>query len=402
MLFDLESVRLQQGFRGLAKANLLEITPVGARFDTDEGMLEASFYAPRILRMKISRAPEVDYGILAADPTATPVQVTSGEGGTRLQVGEAALEIFSSPLRFRFSTGGKLILESVSDRTIQGELRFHPFASKPGEWLICLGLHSDEAVYGLGEKFGRLNKRGQLITNWNRDATGVNAEISYKNTPFAWSSEGWGLFAHTPARVTHGLGYAPWSHRSYILKIEDANLDLFLIAGETPAAILERYSWLTGRAPLPPQWSYGMWMSRAYYQTADELLEVAQKLRQRRIPCDVITLDGRAWHKPETRFDFSWDPDRYLDPAGFVRSLREMNLRLCLWEYPYLSTKNPLFKELDAKGYFLVPTADGHPGSTSAALRDRRFHQSGSLCLVPGYAPPADRHGRGSDEARLW
>jgi alpha-D-xyloside xylohydrolase len=306
-----------------------------------------------VVRLRIQRAAEADYGMLAAEAQPPTVQVTFDTGAALLQAGDTALEISSAPLRLRFSSRGKSLIESVSDRTIQGELRFFPIASKPGEWLVCLSLASDEAIYGLGEKFGPLNKRGQLITSWNRDATGVNAEISYKNTPFAWSSRGWGLYVHTAARVTHGVGYAPWSHRSYILKIEDPNLDLFLIAGETPAALIEKYTWLTGRAPLPPLWSFGMWMSKAYYQTADELLQVARKLRERRIPCDVITLDGRAWHKPETRFDFSWDPDRYPDPAGFVRRLQGMDLRLCLWEYPYLSTKNPLFAELEAKGYFL-------------------------------------------------
>jgi alpha-D-xyloside xylohydrolase len=94
-------------------------------------------------------------------------------------------------------------------------------------------------------------------------------------------------------------------------------------------------------------------MSRAIYKTADEILEVAQQLRERSIPCDVLTLDGRAWHQPKTRFDFSWDPERYPDPAGFVRRLREMDYRLCLWEYSYLSTLNPLFDELAKKKYFL-------------------------------------------------
>ncbi len=353
MLFDLESVKLQDGFRRLASLKLVERTPSGALLATDEGALEASFYAPGIIRLRIARASEAGYGLLAENPQPVPANLTSAEGSFCLESGGVALEILASPLRIRFTSGGRTLLESADDRTIQGDLRFMPFASQSDQWLACLALRSSEAIYGLGEKFGPLNRRGQLITNWNRDATGVNAEISYKNTPFAWSSAGWGLFAHTTARVTHGVGYAPWSHRSYILKIEDPNLDLFLIAGDTPAAILEKYTWLTGRAPLPPLWSYGAWMSKAYYQTAEELLDVAHQLRQRHIPCDVITLDGRAWHKPETRFDFSWDPDRYPDPAGFVSALKDLHLRLCLWEYPYLSTKNPVFAELDAKGYFL-------------------------------------------------
>ena len=164
------------------------------------------------------------------------------------------------------------------------------------------------------------------------------------------------------------MGYSPWSHRSYVIKVDDPNLDVFLLFADSPAEMLRKYTLLTGRTVPPPTWSYGMWMSRAIYKTADEVLEVAKQLRERRIPCDVLTLDGRAWHKAETRFDFSWDADRYADPAGFVQTLREMDYRLCLWEYSYLSTLNPMFGELAAKKYFLQ-TRTARRTSTAGCLR---------------------------------
>ncbi len=374
MLFDQEFVKVQEGFRRVVSLKLVDNGPQSARFETDEGLLEVSAYAPGIIRVRLISArlektsgetrlglePELspDYGILVNPPESVEASFEQSSEkedslSPRFVISGLALEVQTRPLRIRLFSGERLLVESVTDRTIQGELRFSPFAHGKNEWMVSLALRSGEAIYGLGEKFDSLNRRGQLVTNWNRDATGVNAEISYKNTPFAWSSEGWALFVNSPARVTHGVGYPPWSHRSYILKVEEANLDLFFFSGETPAKILEQYTWLTGRAPLPPRWSYGMWMSRAFYKTADELLQVAHKLREHQIPCDVITLDGRAWHPAETRFDFSWDPERYPDPAGFVARLKEMNLRLCLWEYPYLSTRNPLFAELDQRKFFL-------------------------------------------------
>ena len=131
-------------------------------------------------------------------------------------------------------------------------------------WFLALKLDSGEAVYGLGEQFGPLNRRGQLVVSWNDDALGVNAARAYKNAPFAWSPRGWGLFVHTPARVTHAVGYARWSHRSYGLLVEDRALDLFLLTAADAPGVLERYTFLTGRTPLPPRWSFGVWLSRAY------------------------------------------------------------------------------------------------------------------------------------------
>jgi alpha-D-xyloside xylohydrolase len=96
------------------------------------------------------------------------------------------------------------------------------------------------AVYGLGEKFGSLDKRGQLVRSEVVDALGVNTGASYKNTPFAWSPGtgrgAWGLFVNTPARVTHGVGHPDWSHRSYALVVDDEALDLFLFARRRPPA----------------------------------------------------------------------------------------------------------------------------------------------------------------------
>src|SRR5436309_1128855 len=84
------------------------------------------------------------------------------------------------------------------------------------------------------------------------DALGVNADRSYKCTPFCWSpgssaakTGAWGIFVNTPGRVMHGVGHPEWSHRSYVVVVDDEALDLFLIAGRDPAQVLERYATLT-------------------------------------------------------------------------------------------------------------------------------------------------------------
>jgi alpha-D-xyloside xylohydrolase len=349
-----EGILLQKGYESLEAVSLKEKTRSRAVFRALAGDFEITCYAPGMLRMKrIVEDCQPDYGILAAEPENLELNVTDIPHGCRVQAGNMALEILSGPMRIRLYRDEKLLLQSVTDRTIEGQLRFAPFAKRADSWLVALALGNGEPVYGLGEKWAALNRRGQLIHNWNEDATTLNSELSYKNTPFAWSPEGWGVFTHTPAKVTHGVGYPQWSHRSYILQVFDAGLDLFFITADSPAQMIERYTHLTGRAALPPRWSYGVWISRAYYRTAEIALEVAEKLRQHKIPCDVLLLDGRAWHTMEDRFDFQWDPARYPDPAGFVCKLRNLGIRLNLWEYSYLSTRNPLFNELAEKGYLL-------------------------------------------------
>ena len=203
-----------------------------------------------------------------------------------------------------------------------------------------------------------VDKRGQIVHSQVEDALGVNTGLAYKNTPFAWGPGkgrgAWGLFVNTPSRVTHGVGHPDWSHRSYSVVVEDEALDLFLFAGATPASIVDLYTQLTGRAPAVPRWSLGLWVSRAYYRTPEEAVAVAKKLRERRIPCDVLTLDGRAAWKVETRFNFRWDPDRFRDPKASLAAIRAEHLRVCVWEYPYVSVHDPLYTELAQRHYLLT------------------------------------------------
>jgi len=160
--------------------------------------------------------------------------------------------------------------------------------------------------------------------------------------------------------VSHGVGHPDWSHRSYGIVVEDEALDIFLFAAETPASILDLYTQLTGKAPAVPRWSLGLWVSRAYYQTPEEAIAVAARLRERKIPADVLTLDGRAAWKVETRFDFEWDPERFSDPRASIAAIKKHAFKVCVWEYPYVSVNSPLFQELAARHYLLM-TDHGDP-----------------------------------------
>ena len=358
---DRVSIAAQKGYHSLASIKPQKPIPGGMRFYCESGLVDIYFYAPGLLRFNFQVGKVVDYGLLVGEPQEVECDVVSTDDGVILTSGELTLHIKISPFSFQLLNGGRVLLESSNDRSIEGFPCFYPFAcGDEATWQVSLALKSGEAIYGLGEKFGRLNHRGELITSWNYDALGVNGERSYKNNPFAWSSEGWGILVHTPGKVKHAVGYSIWSHRSYILQVEDTNLDFFLFAAISPAEIIDTYTNLTGKSPALPEWSYGVWMARAFYRTADELLDVVKEMRAKNIPLDVILLDGRAWHQPETRFDFSWDPIRYPEPEKFIKQLEDNHVRLCLWEYPYISTLSPLFNELSHRGY-LLKTLDGCP-----------------------------------------
>lgn len=310
-------------------------------------------------RLRLGPTPARDYGLLCGTVEEAIVAVREGPDAIVIENADHQLTIDRRTLAISLRRGENLVIRSSTDGHFVKPHRLAPFSRAADGWLAHFDLFSGEAVYGLGEKWSALNKRGQLIRSFNHDALGVNAEASYKNAPFAWSPDGWGVFCHTPSPVTHGVGFAPWSHRSYGLLVEDESLDLFLLSGADGPALVKQYTDLTGRAPAPPDWSLGVIVSKAYYQDADELLAKAREARARQMPSDVITLDGRAWLDTEKRFAFEWDPIRYPDPPKVLSELKALNYKVCVWEYPLVSVRNPLFDELAAKGWLLKDRRTG-------------------------------------------
>jgi alpha-D-xyloside xylohydrolase len=291
--------------------------------------------------------------------------------------GAAALRLTAEPLTATFLHTDGAVLAPITDEHFRGWTRLPAFGrGADGMWSAAFSLPADGPVYGGGEQFGPLDKRGQLLRLHVADALGVNTAATYKPLPFVWgftpAGRVWGVLVHTPCDVWIGAGHAPWSNRSLVLCTDDGALDLFLFAAADPAALLRMLHALTGAPARPPDWSFGVWLSKAYHRDAAEILEAARSMREKRMPCDVITFDGRAWQDTLTRFHFHWDPSRYPDAAGVVAALKAQDLRVCCWEYPLVAERGPLFARMAADGQLLRDQAgapfvmhwDTAPGSS--------------------------------------
>ena len=244
-------------------------------------------------------------------------------------------------------------------RTIDGN---RPLATE------CYALRPGEAVFGFGEKFLRVESTGQIIDLNMVEATGTTTPRSYKNIPFFWTTRGYGIFWHTSARATAWVGSR--GAADVQVAIEDDELDQFVFIG-SPKQILDRYTTLTGKAHMPPRWSFGWWQSKISYRSADEVLDVARRQRAAGLPIDVVHLDTH-WFREDWRNDLEFDPERFPDPAAFLAELRSMGVHVCVWQLPYIPEGSALFDELTAADAF-VRTADGRE------MYDVR------ICYTPGF-----------------
>jgi alpha-D-xyloside xylohydrolase len=337
-----------------------------------------SFVSSRCVRLRCAARPK---GIrdepslmLAGSP---PVDVASwksrGTESSTVYEGEfGSVSIDREPVRFEFrDASGRLLTGTHNLADAKGVVNSMPAplcfvrnASNLHRHLaISFTLSPDEKLFGCGESFTRLDKRGQKLILWAYDAYSVQTPNMYKPVPFFMSSRGYGIFVHTSAPLTLDLGGS--YDGAATVYLGDDVLDLFYFFG-SPKEILSAYTSLTGRASVPPLWSFGLWMGRETYSSEGEVREVARKLREDRIPSDVIHLDT-GWTEVPHRCDFEFSTSRFDDPKKMLSDLGDEGFRVSLWQLPYLNPNNKLHSEVTEKGYAVL-SAYGKPPVDDAVI----------------------------------
>lgn len=207
---------------------------------------------------------------------------------------------------------------------------------------------ADECFYGTGERFAKMDLSGKTIQLRNQDAQGVNNRRAYKNIPFYLSSENYGLFLHTSSFAKFSL--ADHSTRSAQIMVNEALIDCFIIGGETPEEILFGYRQLSGFPSMPPLWSFGVWMSRMTYFSADEVKQICDRLREEDYPCDVIHLDT-GWFETDWLCEWKFNEERFPEPEKYIRELKSKGYRVSLWQLPYIAYTARQYKEATENNY---------------------------------------------------
>ncbi|HEY8497857.1 MAG TPA: TIM-barrel domain-containing protein, partial [Limnochordales bacterium] len=167
----------------------------------------------------------------------------------------------------------------------------------------------------------------------------------------------WGLFVHNTHRSLFDLGASEPERLE--VGVEGGVLDCFVMAGPSLEQVVQRYTQLTGRMPLPPRWALGFHQSRWGYERADDVRQVAAELRRRAIPCDAIYLDIDYMDGYRV---FTWHPERFPDPAALMAWLREQGLRAVTIVDPgvKIDPEYPVYREGLREGFFLR-RPDGRP-----------------------------------------
>lgn len=317
----------------------------------DGGILTIEVTSPRpdiittrLINFKKDRSHCPKFALNETDPD---VEITEDDGKWSFTSGRLTLEIAKGEtIDFKYLYDGKVIAHSgwrAKGLVTDPEGRLHVSEQ--------LDLGVGEKIYGLGERFTNFIKNGQTVDIWNEDG-GTGTEQAYKNIPFYLSNRKYGLFVDNPGKVSFEVGSEKVSRVQFSVPGEEMSYSV--IGGENLKAILNTYTDLTGKAPLVPDWSYGLWLSTSFTTDYDEktVLEFVDGMAKRNIPLSVFHFDCR-WMKELEWCNFDWDKSKFPDPEGLLKQLHDRGLKVCVWINSYIGQKSPLFEEGAKNGYFI-------------------------------------------------
>src|SRR5664279_2945702 len=245
----------------------------------------------------------------------------------------------SAALVFEDNAGNLLVREAASPRPreltpIAGD------AEKSFRADAYFDLTQDEAIYGLGQhQTGLLNQRGTDLLLM-QDNTNISI-------PFLLSSRGYGLLWNSASLGHYENHFQP---KLALRADADDAVDYYFIYGPEFDRIIAAYRTLTGPAPMLPRWAYGFWQSRLQYNSQQEMLDVAEKYRELKIPLDNLVLDF-GWMVRMGSHQFTAD---FPDPAAMFRKLHEMHVHTMISVWPLYTPPSANFDEMSGNNYFVT------------------------------------------------
>jgi alpha-D-xyloside xylohydrolase len=189
------------------------------------------------------------------------------------------------------------------------------------------------AVYGFGERFDAFNQMGlERVMRVYEKFTNQGAD-TYLPVPLCLTDAGFGVYINTKEVIsmTTETKDSEQGFATFHAGLPQDGADIHFFHG-SPSEILDHYTRLTGRSPLPPDWAFGLWMSAHRWNTQ----EIVEQEVSKAIACDmkpsVVVIE--QWSDEATFYRFN--PNHWRDPSGMIRQLHEQDIRLVLWQAPVL------------------------------------------------------------------
>lgn len=234
-------------------------------------------------------------------------------------------------------------------------------------YVVSIPLGPYEQVYGFGLQLQSFAQRGTKKTLRVNADPRLDSGDTHAPVPFYVTTAGYGVLVDTARYATFYCGNnqrdiarsgdtdetLPAAYRAKGLGAPSdmlvevpraAGVDVYVFAGPSMRDAIARYNLFSGGGALPPVWGLGVWYRTHLDFTQDEVLDLAARLRERQMPCDVIGLEP-GWQTRSYSCSYVWS-DKFPDPRAMIDKLRQQNFRLNLWEHAFVHPDSPIHEAM--------------------------------------------------------
>ena len=313
--------------------------------------------APDLVRIRVAREGEflVDqsWAVVKTDWGSVDVDVRNSADELRLITDQLIVKIAKKPIRFTFTDrSGNVINADDEERGISWS------GKAVRVWKM---MPQSEQYYGLGEKAGALNRKHKAFTMWNTDIPGYKADTDplYQTIPFLYGinqGRAYGIFFDNSCWSSFDMGKE--SPDRYSFGAVDGEMNYYFSFGPSPKKVLQRYTELVGRMPLPPRWALGYQQCRWSYYPESRVRKLASDFRTKKIPCDVIYLDIDYM---EGYRIFTWSKQNFPNPQKMIADLSRQGFKIATIIDPGIKVDSAYVTyRTGMSGNYFLKYPDGH------------------------------------------
>ena len=256
-----------------------------------------------------------------------------------------------SPVRISFLRDGEVLVAEEHGYFAYDTVRGFRFS-----------LADNEKILGGGQRVMGMDRRGKRMPLYNKASYGYETEADqmYFSLPAVMSSDKYMVVFDNSASGWLDIGHT----EEDVLKFEavGGRTAYIVVAGETYPALIENYTDVTGKQPLPPRWSFGNYASRFGYHTEKETRDVVRRFKRQKIPLDAVILDI-YWFGPDIKGHMGkldWDRDAWPTPEKMIGDFAEAGVKTIAITEPFILSTSDRWQDAVDNGA-LARTPVGEP-----------------------------------------
>lgn len=214
------------------------------------------------------------------------------------------------------------------------------------QWM-SLTLDTDEVLYGGGARVLGMNRRGNKLNLYNKANYGyeTHSELMNFSIPMYLSSKQYAvLFDNASAG---SLDLDSQKTNSVEFQTVSGTMNYFVITGIDWYDLVDQYTLLTGRQPMPARWTLGNYSSRFGYHSQKEVMQTVNKFFTDSIPVEAVIIDI-YWFGKEimgSMGKLDWYKDSFPDPDQMIGELKAKGVKTILVTEPFILTTSDRWEE---------------------------------------------------------